>query len=78
MPIHEFQCPKCGHTFEELVFGDEKATCPKCGCAETEQLMSVCRVSGCGCSDGGASGGHHGGGCSCGSCSGGNCSSCCH
>ena len=23
MPIYEYSCKKCGHTFEELVFGDD-------------------------------------------------------
>jgi putative FmdB family regulatory protein len=45
MPIHEFDCLKCGHHFEELVesHGGTKATtvkCPECGATELKRLMS--------------------------------------
>jgi len=35
MPIYEYQCEKCHHCFEILVFSsdDEKATCPECSAA---------------------------------------------
>ena len=29
MPIYEYRCKACNHTFEDLVFGDEKPSCPK-------------------------------------------------
>lgn len=41
MPLFDFQCPKCQHKFEELVFGDEKAVCPKCGEKDIERLVSA-------------------------------------
>ena len=30
MPIFEYVCEECAHKFEALVYGKEKATCPKC------------------------------------------------
>lgn len=44
MPIYEFRCPRCGHTFEELIFRQSEIselTCPKCGSQEIRQLMSA-------------------------------------
>jgi putative FmdB family regulatory protein len=45
MPIHEFDCLKCGHRFEELVGspgGKEAAgvKCPECGATELKRLVS--------------------------------------
>ena len=79
MPIYEYHCKACNSTFEELVFGDETPTCPKCKSVETEKLISRCS-----CHFGGGSGSFDlpsapapsGGGCA--GCSGGNCSSCGH
>ena len=78
MPIYEYHCKKCNATFEELVFGDETPSCPKCKSMETEKLISRCA-----CHFGGSDGGSFdlpsapaGGGCA--GCSGGNCSSCGH
>lgn len=34
MPIYEYQCPDCGHVFEEWVNitnANDKAPCPECG-----------------------------------------------
>ena len=75
MPIYEYHCEKCGHEFEELVFGNQTPACPKCGAAKPQKLMSrpCCHVSGDG--DGGEySAPASGGGCA--GCSGGNCTSC--
>jgi putative FmdB family regulatory protein len=41
VPLYEFACRKCDHTFEELVFGDERVVCPKCDGTKLERLMSV-------------------------------------
>jgi putative FmdB family regulatory protein len=30
MPIFEYVCQQCQHEFETLVFGSDKAKCPKC------------------------------------------------
>jgi putative FmdB family regulatory protein len=41
MPLYDYECPRCGNRFEELVFGsDKKVNCPKCQ-AEAERKMSV-------------------------------------
>ena len=41
VPLYEFACRKCEHTFEELVLGDERVVCPKCSSSKLERLMSV-------------------------------------
>lgn len=44
MPIYEFECPDCGHRFEELTPSDTRAlACPGCGSKEARRLLS--RVS---------------------------------
>ena len=43
MPIFEYRCDDCGHCFEKLqMAGDDtqQYTCPSCGSAKTEKLMS--------------------------------------
>jgi putative FmdB family regulatory protein len=57
MPIHEFTCRGCGHAFEELLFGDEQAACPKCASAALEKHLSTFAVS---VSAGGSPGGFAG------------------
>ncbi len=77
MPIYEYNCKKCGHEFEEIVYGEGTPECPKCGSTETQKLMSCCVHHG-----GGTGGSEYsapvssGGGCH--GCSGGNCASCGH
>jgi putative FmdB family regulatory protein len=41
MPIFEYVCDKCHHEFEALVFGEEKAECPKCHSKKLEAQLSV-------------------------------------
>ena len=43
MPIYEFECKKCGETFEILVGFNEplKQRCLKCGSKDTRRLLSV-------------------------------------
>ena len=41
MPLYEYECRKCQHTFEELVRGDQAVSCPQCHAAEVERLLSV-------------------------------------
>ena len=42
MPIYEYQCEKCSHSFEKLVFkGDkEQIYCPTCGYNKVKKLLS--------------------------------------
>jgi putative FmdB family regulatory protein len=71
MPLFEYQCKKCGHTFEELVpRADAPApACPKCGAENAQRQLSTFSASvapsgGSSCS---------GGSCSTGSCPTGTC-----
>ena len=42
MPIYEYDCKECNHTFEELVLsGSEAVKCPKCGGKKVQRKMSV-------------------------------------
>lgn len=41
MPLYEYACEKCEHTFETLVFGDEKVECPECESTKVERLLSL-------------------------------------
>jgi putative FmdB family regulatory protein len=41
MPLYEYECQSCRHTFEELVFGSEKLACPKCRGRKLARMMSV-------------------------------------
>lgn len=42
MPLYEFRCTKCGHTFEKIQkFSDpHPETCPQCG-GKVEQVISA-------------------------------------
>jgi len=41
MPIYEYACEKCEHTFETLVQNGEAVECPHCHAREVERLLSV-------------------------------------
>jgi putative FmdB family regulatory protein len=41
MPIFEYTCKDCNHEFEALVFGKDKAECPKCHGKKLEPQLSV-------------------------------------
>lgn len=42
MPLYDFECKDCQHTFEELAFEDDDViVCPKCGSAHTARLVSA-------------------------------------
>ncbi len=73
MPIYEYECPKCGKRFEEIVFGSDVPACPACGSTDTRKLLSCASFHVPG---GAPSGASSSGGKSCSGCSGGNCSSC--
>jgi putative FmdB family regulatory protein len=41
MPLFEYECRKCEHTFEALVFNGEAVECPQCQATKVERLLSV-------------------------------------
>ena len=42
MPIYEYTCQKCGHTFEKMLsFGAKPPKCPKCSSTRTRKLIST-------------------------------------
>jgi putative FmdB family regulatory protein len=45
MPIFEYICKECEHHFEALVYGSEKASCPKCQSKKLAPQLSVFAVS---------------------------------
>ena len=45
MPIFEYRCEECGHSFEAILFGEQKPECPKCHTAKLEQQLSTFAVS---------------------------------
>ncbi len=45
MPIFEYICQECQHEFETLVFGRDKAKCPKCRSQKLSPQLSVFAVS---------------------------------
>ncbi|MGC9315492.1 MAG: FmdB family zinc ribbon protein [bacterium] len=72
MPMYEYKCNSCGHSFERLCpisKRDDPGACPKCGSEDVVRGLSrVAKAQGCdNCSSGS---------CSCGGCSTGNCSTC--
>jgi len=50
MPIFEYVCKECDHEFEALVFGSDKAECPKCHSKKLAPQLSVFAVAGKGSS----------------------------
>ena len=44
MPIFEYICKQCDHQFEALVYGEQKAECPKChGAQAGAATLGICR-----------------------------------
>jgi putative FmdB family regulatory protein len=42
MPLYEYACPSCGSRFEALQKSfREPASCPHCGAADVERLLST-------------------------------------
>ncbi len=67
MPIYEYECEKCGNSFEKLVFGSDKepVSCPECKAKDVKRLLSstgfigssgMSGSGGSGCSTGAPSG----------------------
>ena len=51
IPIYEYSCKGCGHTFEALVRGSDAASCPACESVDLERLFSLPRVRSTGTRD---------------------------
>jgi len=45
MPIFEYVCKECEHEFEALVYGKQKAECPKCHSQALAPQLSVFAVA---------------------------------
>jgi putative FmdB family regulatory protein len=45
MPLYEYQCRACGHSFETLVRDSEQPACPACQSHDIERLLSSFGVS---------------------------------
>ena len=45
MPIFEYVCQECDHEFEALVYGVQKATCPKCQSQKLAPQVSLFAVA---------------------------------
>jgi putative FmdB family regulatory protein len=41
MPLYEYSCRDCEHSFETLVFDSEAVECPECHSDQLERLWSV-------------------------------------
>jgi putative FmdB family regulatory protein len=41
MPMYEYACRQCDHTFEALVFDGDKVECPECQSERLERLISL-------------------------------------
>lgn len=51
MPLYEYQCRKCGCSFEQLrrmKDADEAIECPKCHSMQVERQFSTFASGGCG------------------------------
>ncbi|MGA9041945.1 MAG: zinc ribbon domain-containing protein [Terriglobales bacterium] len=45
MPIFEYICKQCDHEFEAIVYGEQKAECPKCKGKQLAPQLSVFAVA---------------------------------
>jgi putative FmdB family regulatory protein len=41
MPLYDYACPDCSHTFEALVRNGESVECPHCKGARPERQLSL-------------------------------------
>jgi putative FmdB family regulatory protein len=46
MPLYEYSCRSCSRRFEQILFGSEKPSCPKCHGTDLVKLVSRFAVSG--------------------------------
>ena len=48
MPIYEYECRKCGTSFEALILGREEPVCEQCGSKRLKKLVSTFAAVGSG------------------------------
>jgi putative FmdB family regulatory protein len=41
MPLYEYTCRKCDHTFEALVFDGDEVQCPQCQGSRVERQLGL-------------------------------------
>jgi putative FmdB family regulatory protein len=41
VPLYDYACPACEHTFETLVFDGEAVECPRCHSPKVERQLSL-------------------------------------
>ena len=41
MPLYEYSCSTCKHSFEALIFDGDKVECPACASESVNKLLSV-------------------------------------
>ncbi len=46
MPVYEYECNRCGHRFETLVYGQTKPVCPQCHGNDLLRVLSTFATSG--------------------------------
>lgn len=66
MPMYEYNCEKCGKTFEKLVKlseRDKEIECPGCGNKKVKRLFSLFGVGGSAGTKGGGANGSYGPAC---------------
>jgi putative FmdB family regulatory protein len=44
VPLYEYSCRTCAHTFEALVRSYDPPSCPSCGATDVERLLSLFAV----------------------------------
>jgi putative FmdB family regulatory protein len=46
MPIYEYECKSCGHSFERIMkVGEETPTCPACGANQPQRRITPFRTN---------------------------------
>lgn len=46
MPIYEYECKSCGHSFERIMkVGEEAPPCPACGMGRVERRVTAFRTN---------------------------------
>jgi putative FmdB family regulatory protein len=45
MPIYEYECQGCGNRFEKILYGSAAPSCPSCGSAAVDKLISTFAVA---------------------------------